>query len=235
MFNPTPVVQRIPLGDAVVCVIDDALQAPERWVALAGQHAGTFVEAPGNAYPGIELPMPDSIAIQCMAFVDEHLAGQYGVDGCAHGHVKLAMATHPEHRLQPFQVIPHVDRMRMEAGQVPMASVLYLFGDERLGGTSFYRPRVEPARLAELFEDAARKDVGSFTARHGLACKYPAGSNDWFEHVLTVPPRWNRLIVYPGTIFHSSHVPDPALLRADPGRGRLTLNGFFACRRAPVP
>ena len=232
MFRPDPIVQRIPLGDTAVCVIDDALQDPERWVALAGQHAGGFVEAPRNAYPGIELPMPDSIAAQCMAYVDRHLAGGFGLRGCAHGHAKLAIATYPEHVLQPFQTIPHVDRLRLEPGQAAMAMVLYLFKDNGLGGTSFYRPRVEPARLAGLFEDAARLQADAFSARHGLPRRYPAESNGWFDRVLTVPPRWNRLIVYPGTIFHCSDIPDPARLRADPGSGRLTLNGFFACNRS---
>jgi hypothetical protein len=82
-----------------------------------------------------------------------------------------------------------------------------------------------------LLEDAARLDATSFGARHGLPRQYPAASTAWFEHVLTVPPRWNRLIVYPGTIFHSSHLPEPMRLRADPGTGRLTLNGFFAYTR----
>lgn len=231
MFNPVPMVQRIPLGDTAVCVIDDALLEPARWVELARRHAGGFVEAPGNAYPGIELPMPDSITQQCMAYLDQHVCGRFGLSGSRHGHVKLAMATHPEERLQPFQTIPHIDRLRMDEGQEAMALVLYLFADEGLGGTSFYRPAVDAGRLATLFGDAARLDAASFGARHGLPRRYPAASNAWFERVLTVPPRWNRLIAYPGTIFHSSDVPDPARLASDPGTGRLTLNGFFACER----
>lgn len=232
MFNPDPVVRRIPLGDTSVCVIDDALLDPERWVEMASRHAGSFVEAPQNAYPGIELPMPDSVASQCADYFDRYLRGLFGLRRTVHGHAKLAIATRREQELQPFQVIPHVDRLRMEAGQAAMASVLYLFEDERLGGTSFFRPRADAARLAGLFEDAARLDASAFGARHGLPRAYPAGSNAWFEHALTVAPRFNRLIAYPGTVFHCSHVPDPARLDADPRKGRLTLNGFFACRRA---
>lgn len=232
MFNPAPVVQRIPLGSTSVCVIDDALVEPARWVELARRHATGFVEAPRNAYPGIELPMPDSIGLQCMAYFDQHLSAPFGLSGTRHGHVKLAMATHREGQLQPFQTIPHIDRLRMEDGQVAMASVLYLFADEGLGGTSFYKPRVDAGRLAALFEDAARLDAASFGERHRLPRRYPAASNAWFERVLTLPPRWNRLIAYPGTIFHSSDLPNPARLAPDPGAGRLTLNGFFACERA---
>lgn len=232
MFNPAPVVQRIPLGDTVVCIIDDALQDPERWVGLARLHAGSFVEAPDNAYPGIELPMPASIVAQCIAYFDKHLRHGFGLRRTLEGHAKLALATHPQERLRPFQVIPHVDSQRVETGQAAMAAVLYLFEDEALGGTSFYRPRVDAERLAGLFRDAARLDAESFCVLHGLPRAYPAASNAWFEHVLTVPPRFNRLIVYPGTVFHSSHLPKPSKLRPDPGAGRLTLNGFFTCKRA---
>lgn len=233
MFNPAPVVQRIALGDTAVCVVDDALQEPARWAAMATRHADGFVAAPQNAYPGIELPMPDAITRQCMDWFDAHLARHFSLAGTVRGHAKLAIATLPEAQLQPFQTIPHIDRLPMATGQAVMASVLYLFDDAGLGGTRFFRPRVPAERLATLFEDAARLDAHAFGARHGLPRAYPDGPTDWFEPVLTVPPRWNRLVVYLGTIFHCSHVPEPARLVPHPSHGRLTLNGFYACRRAP--
>jgi hypothetical protein len=39
------------------------------------------------------------------------------------------------------------------------------------------------------------------------------------------------LIFYSGTVFHSGHITAPERLCDDPRRGRLTLNGFFTCRR----
>ena len=56
-------------------------------------------------------------------------------------------------------------------------------------------------------------------------------SNAYFERIATVPAAWNRLIFYDGGLFHSAHIEQPALLASDPTRGRLTLNGFFTCRR----
>jgi len=47
-----------------------------------------------------------------------------------------------------------------------------------------------------------------------------------------VPARWNRMIFYAGTIFHSGEIAHPQLLTDDPRTGRLTLNGFFTCRRS---
>jgi hypothetical protein len=57
-------------------------------------------------------------------------------------------------------------------------------------------------------------------------------SNAFFEKVATVPARWNRMIFYTGTIFHSGEIVHPQLLSDDPRTGRLTLNGFFTCRRS---
>jgi hypothetical protein len=47
-----------------------------------------------------------------------------------------------------------------------------------------------------------------------------------------VEPRFNRLIAYDADVFHTSHVADAARLSSAPGRGRLTVNGFFTLRAA---
>jgi len=57
------------------------------------------------------------------------------------------------------------------------------------------------------------------------------GSNRYFDRVASVPARWNRLIFYDGSLLHSGDIAAPDRLSADPQLGRLTLNGFFTCRR----
>jgi hypothetical protein len=52
-------------------------------------------------------------------------------------------------------------------------------------------------------------------------------SNAWFQRVATAAPRYNRLIAYSGTMFHSGDIRRPDLLRDDPRTGRLSVNGFF--------
>ena len=69
-------------------------------------------------------------------------------------------------------------------------------------------------------------------AETGIARGYMCDSNDWFQKVLEVEPRWNRMVAYPGTVMHSGDIRAPQLLSGDPRRGRLTINGFFACTRA---
>lgn len=57
------------------------------------------------------------------------------------------------------------------------------------------------------------------------------GSNRWFNQTASVPARWNRMIFYDGAVLHSGDIGAPEKLDGDPGRGRLTLNGFFVSRR----
>ncbi|HEU0307204.1 MAG TPA: DUF6445 family protein, partial [Lysobacter sp.] len=68
-------------------------------------------------------------------------------------------------------------------------------------------------------------------ARHGVQPGYMTASNARFEKLLAVKPRWNRLIFYSGMVFHTADITQPERLGADPRTGRLTLNGFFTCRR----
>jgi hypothetical protein len=49
---------------------------------------------------------------------------------------------------------------------------------------------------------------------------------------VAVPAAFNRAVFYDGGHFHSSHITQPEKLGADPAHGRLTLNGFFICRRS---
>jgi hypothetical protein len=121
--------------------------------------------------------------------------------------------------------------LAVEPGKVLFAaSVLYLFRDPSLGGTSFYRSRLPPADTEQMVADMAVMDAVQFSARWGVDRGYMRGSNRNFELITTVPAAWNRMICYDGSLFHSADV-DPSRLPADPLKGRLTLNGFYICTR----
>ena len=103
--------------------------------------------------------------------------------------------------------------------------------DESLGGTSFYIPARPAEEIAALFSDSKSLDAQEFTRRHGIEPGYIHGSNHYFTCIGTVPAKWNRLIFYDGSVLHSGHIEAPEKLNLDPLQGRLTLNGFFTCRR----
>ena len=125
MFRPAPVIQRIPMGSSVVCVIDDALSEPQRWVDEARARIDAFAEAPCNAYPGIELRLPPALSATFAEYFDRHLRRDFGVRRTLRQHAKLAMVTRPEDQLQPLQTIPHVDRLSGVAGAVRPWTAMY--------------------------------------------------------------------------------------------------------------
>ena len=88
---------------------------------------------------------------------------------------------------------------------------------------------------AQASDDAGRMDAETFRARYGIETGYITASNAWFEKIATVPARYNRIIFYEGTLFHSGEIAHPELLSRDPRAGRLSLNGFFTCRRNLAP
>lgn len=236
MFNPNPRIETIPIAGRHAChVIDDALISPDDLVDYAGHHLGRFEETTHNAYPGPELRMPDDFSAQLDAFFTRHLRRAFDVRRTERMYSRLAITATPPGRLAPSQSICHVDRLSVDPRHRIVASVLYLFRDERLGGTSFYAPKHPPDTIMPLIADAGRMDAETFRARYGVETGYITASNAWFEKIATVPARYNRIVFYEGTLFHSGEIAHPELLSRDPRAGRLSLNGFFTCRRNLAP
>lgn len=233
MFNPQPTVTTLPITSTQVCVvIDDALLDPQALVDFAVKYRDAFEIAPHNAYPGLELPMPDSVSARFAEFFALHARRALGGRRTVRTNSRLSMVTLSPEALRPLQRVPHRDRLAVEPGQFVAASVLYLFRDAELGGTSFYLPKQSPSETDRLMGEWNALSNEQFTQRLAAAPGYITASNDHFERVLTVPARWNRMIAYDGGLFHCSHVPQPERFSDDPARGRLTLNPFFICTRA---
>lgn len=233
MFNPQPRIQTLPIAGRHVChVIDDVLIDPDALVEFAVRHHERFEETAHNGYPGLELRMQDAFSAQLDAFFATHLRSRMGMRRTERMYSRLAITATPPDQLKPFQSICHIDRLSVEPQHRIAASVLYLFGDARLGGTSFYAPRHPPQVIIPLIEDSKRLDAEAFHAKYGIATGYMTASNAYFEKLLSVPARYNRIIFYEGTLFHTGEIAHPELLDHDPRRGRLCLNGFFTCRRS---
>ena len=233
MFNPHPRVQVVPITPRHACyVIDDALLEPERWVEFAIGHRDEFLDKPRNAFPGPELPLPEAELSRIADFFARHARSPLGGRRTLSSLARLSLTTRAPAELRPLQWLCHVDRMGVPPGQLVAACVLYLFEDERLGGTSFYMPKRPVAQIAALMEAAASTAPAPFAEQYGIVPGYMTASNAWFERVRTIPPRWNRMIFYSGTVLHSGDIRHPELLTDDPRRGRLAINGFFTCSRA---
>jgi hypothetical protein len=233
IFNPNAKLQlqRLGAGHALL-ILDDALLEPEQLLDYAVRETATFRNVDFNAYPGLYLPAPGPIVAALQELFNLRVRQQFGARRCLRMHCRLSLTTLAPSALAPYQRLPHKDSHLLASGQCIQASLLYLFRDERLGGTSFYEPRRPPAEIAALFNDASQLPADAFSERYGLAGGYLHGSNKFFDCVATIPSRWNRLIFYDGSMLHSGDIMAPELLTSQPATGRLTLNGFFTSTRA---
>ena len=149
-------------------------------------------------------------------------------------HCRLSMVTTPPQPLRPNQWICHRDSDGLDAQQSVQASVLYLFKDETLGGTSFYEQIRSAEETAQLFRDAEKFSASDFAQKYSIEPGYINQSNRYFNQIGKIAPKWNRMIFYDGSILHSGDILAPEKLSADLRIGRLTLNGFFTSRRNMV-
>ncbi|MEO6280068.1 DUF6445 family protein [Roseateles sp.] len=231
-FNPEPRVRVVPLPHGSQCVVvDDALANPEgvrQWAAT--QAFGT----PSFPYPGLVLGAPKTMGEQMAVLFAQHARAPLGGRRTLQHEVRMSVLSTPPEALEPLLWQCHRDRVLTDAESQMLvaAGVLYLFDDPALGGTSFYRPLQGPVETDRMLADSAVLDAATFSARHGVQPGYMTDSNAYFERVARVLPVWNRAIFYDGSLFHAPDVDHPTRQSADVLRGRLTLNGFFACRRA---
>jgi len=235
VFNPQARIDRMPLTNGNAChVVDDALLEPERFVAWAAAHGDAFRRVDFNAYPGNYLLPSASINNALAEFFIQRMRGLFDARRLLEMQCRLSMVTLAPEALRPFQWLCHSDNFGLDRSLSIQASVLYLFKDPGLGGTSFYEPVRSPVETAQLFADSTALPGEAFTRRYGIEPGYMHASNSYFAQIGSVPARWNRMIFYDGSLLHSGDILSPEKLSADPLSGRLTFNGFFTCRRHAV-
>lgn len=231
-FNPAARVSTVALSPGEFCfVVDEALANPE---GLGGWAATQrFEPAEGFPYPGVLLDAPPAVSAMVADYFARYVRSRLGGRRTLSTTVRLSLVTLAPQQLRPVQWQCHRDRL----GPVPddlrlAAMVAYLFRDSELGGTSFYRSLLTDEETERMIEDAGRMSAGEFSKRYGLEPGYLTGSNRYFERLAQIPAAWNRMLFYNGDLFHSGDIAAPTRLSGDPSVGRLTLNGFFTCRRA---
>ena len=233
MFNPQPRIERVDVaGLHSAWVVDDILLDPASLRNAATARHGAFTAARSNAYPGLECPLGPEVSQPLSDFFLQHIRARLGARRALSMYSRLSLATLQPHQLRPLQRLCHRDRFGVGPDQVVGACTLYLFDQPALGGTGFYRPK---RPIDEINADIQRwnlLDDAAFTQEIGAPPGYLTASNAHFDLAAVVPAAYNRAVFYDGGFFHSSHITDPALLSSDPARGRLTLNGFFICRKS---
>jgi hypothetical protein len=229
-FNATPTISTVALpGGQVVVVIDDMLLDPDGLVAWAREQA--FQPPAGYPYPGVVVAGPSALSERLADYFALHARTLLQVRRTLAHDIRLSMVTTSPDQLDPRQWQCHRDQVSTDPATLFVASVLYLFRDPALGGTSFYVPRQSAGATDRIQYDSQTMSAQAFSARYRVRAGYMDGSNDYFDCVARIPAAWNRMILYDAGFFHSGDIGRPDLLTTDPATGRLTLNCFFTCRR----
>ncbi|SDC42865.1 hypothetical protein SAMN05428966_101788 [Massilia sp. PDC64] len=232
LLNPQPRVSVVPIFDGHRCVIvDDFMLEPGELVDFAAKHHAQFRDLAGNYYPGPELPLGGDLAARIQDSFLQHARTPLGARRILDMKSRLSLVTRRPEDLLPGQRLPHRDFTGLPAGVGVGAMVLYLFRDERFGGTSFFKPTIPEHEITALENDLRRREQAG-AAMPDVPPTFAIASSRYFEKVLTVEPRYNRAIFYNGGIFHSGHIHMPELMVDDPRTGRLTANAFFQLRMA---
>ncbi len=229
LINPQAKLEVVELADgAKVFVIDDFVQNPDALVELAQGRAGRFNVIAGHPYPGPVLDLPDSLCEELAAFFRQRLAGPLQMGAPLAMSARFSRVMQDAATLDARQRICHRDDSGLVAGEMISAAVHYLFKNEALGGTVFFRSLMSEADTQRFRRDANTLDASAFCDKYGLPPGYMTQSNRYFEVIGRVPARWNRAVFYDGSIFHSGDIDwagHKADYQADPGR--LTINAFF--------
>ena len=232
LFNPAATMQVAQFDDRHFClVVDDALLNPDELVQFAAERRAEFNSVDFSHYPGIYRMAPAELSERLTDYFQLHARRRFDARRCVETICRYSLVTLPPQALHPIQWLCHRDDVGLDARLSMQASVLYLFHDPELGGTGFYVPTHSAAATGALFADARLASPSAFAARYGLSPGYMHESNAWFRRIGGIAAKWNRLIIYDGGMLHASDIAAPDRLSADPESGRLTLNGFFTCRR----
>jgi hypothetical protein len=230
-LNPDAEIRRQTIAEEVFCVIvDDFLEDPHALVDFAADNARQF-SIPERSYPGLMMRLETDALRDFDRFIRNRMGKMFSfLRGNANLSTGLSMVTFESDQLTNYQRLCHTDP-RSDMARRNYAALVYLFDNEALGGTAFYRykrPDIVYQALELDMQDPAA--AAEFLALHTEVFRQPpryiSGSNELAELLYVVPPRFNRFVFYSGEIAHSAHITSPELLSTDFRKGRLTLNCF---------
>jgi hypothetical protein len=223
-----PSVQSVQVGGHPVVFIDNFLEDPQTLLEIASR--SRFSPYPGVAdrkgYPGIRAIAPAAYSAQLTALMEPLIRLNFGVPDSLElrkAECAFSLTTVPPHELGPLQRTPHFD-----ASTPHHIAVLLYLCNEAHGGTGFYRHKATgiqqvTAENREHFLDVYYDELND----RPPAPRYFDDSDASFEFLGMMPARFNRLVVYRGSLLHSAVVNPQASINADPRTGRLTLNSFY--------
>jgi len=223
-----PNIQSVQIGEHQLVFIDDFLEDPQALVEAACRSEFTPYErtAERKGYPGLRAKVPAAYSANLTALMEPLIRINYAVpeelplhkSECA-----FSLTTVQPQMLGPLQRTPHFDASTPHH----MAVLLYLC-DEAHGGTGFYRHKA--TGLQQITRDSSGRFLDVYykeiNARHPKP-RYFDDSDEHFEFLGMMPARFNRLVIYPGSLLHTAVINPERSISSAARSGRLTVNTFY--------
>lgn len=212
--------------DKVPLIIADNLLAnPQDWLRFAEENVH-FARGPdgGVHFPGVRGPVPDVYIDILFGILGPVIEKAYGfVRDRLTERAMFSLTTTPPQELQPLHKVPHYDGVGLQR----LSAVHFMFkGDQ--GGTAFYRQRTTGISLVTRENvDELCEARDAYISNVGVGEGYLVQSNEGYEQLLDVEPRFDRIVLFPGNLLHSGSVNSVSGLARDIYRGRLTINTFL--------
>lgn len=204
-------------------VVDDFLPDAERYVEMAAAIAPFAPEAV-TAYPGRRHQLtPDQPASQYVRTALETVAPAinhvFNARGFSIIEASFSIVTKRASELTPQQRLPHWD-----SPDPNYLAILHHLHHIPGTGTGFYRHRRSGF---ERVSDSRRKVLEEALAQDSAAYGPPedvffADSDPRYEKIYEASGKFNRLLVYHGSLFHSGLIPGDFAFDPNPRAGRLT-------------
>ncbi|OWQ82958.1 hypothetical protein CDN99_27620 [Roseateles aquatilis] len=179
----------------------------------------------GKGYPGIRATAPAAYSQELVSLLDPLIRINFGIDETLplrKTPCMFSLTTMSPARLGPLQRIPHFD----SSAPRYMAALLYLC-DGQHGGTGFYRHQATGLQQVTAVDtDRYAAAIRAEIEHRPPPQRYFDAGDEHFEFLGMLPARFNRLIVYAGSLLHTACVNPHVSISDDPRRGRLTVNTF---------
>jgi hypothetical protein len=221
-------VQSVDIGGQTIVFIDNFLQDPQALVEAASQSRfePSAARAEQKGYPGVRVDAPAAYTQTLTELLDPLIKVNFKVPehlGIKVGLSAFSLTTTLPEELGPMQRMPHFD-----ASTPYYTAALLWLCDESHGGTGFYRHNATgwqriTAENRERYLDVCHEEVN----RRLPPARYFDRSDERYTFLGMMPARFNRLVVYPGSLLHSACINPVRSLSGDPRQGRLTVNTFY--------
>lgn len=216
-LNPSASLWVETVGDFPILFIDDFYADVD---AVRRQALAADYSIAAAYYPGLHAPLDDPDTRAVVDALCRLLASLGPVDyDPATVRVDFSVITTPPEKLLAQQQHPHID-------PVPLFALAYLTpGIET--STCFYRNLETGLHKIVTPEDQARQQAFALSrGAERVEGDYDVSQSPYWEKLHAIEGRYNRLVCYPGNVFHSvmpGPVPDPF----DIARARITQRFAF--------